>query len=124
MAKQDVRRLKEKELDRWAMAVEHLSMTGDPSAIALLRPFLDDKRAFRTTKLLSLAFGYRVPPLRVCDVSLDAILALLDGSPDAAYRKAGPLPIGRDNLDASYGDLRDRMIADLKERLAERDKGK
>lgn len=123
VARQDVRRLEQEELDRWARAVESLSMTGDKSAIALLRPALDEKQSIRSTKLLAMPVGLPVPPLRVCDVALDAILTLLDGSPDAAYRRAGPPPVGRDNLDAAYADRRDRMIAELKKRLAARDKG-
>jgi hypothetical protein len=72
---------------------------------------------------MSLPLSYRVPPLRVCDVALDATLTLLDGSPDEAYRRAGPLPFGCDSLDAAYADLRDRMIAALKRRLGPGGKG-
>lgn len=124
VVQQGAGRLKEGELNRWATAVENLSRTGDAAAIARLRLSLEDKRAFRSTKFLSMPADWRVPPLRVCDVALDAILTLLDGSPEAAYRQAGPVPVGRDNLDAAYADLRERMITALKERLAVRDKGK
>jgi hypothetical protein len=114
---QDVRRLEKEGLGRWSDAILKLSMTGDRSALVLLRSALDDKRAFASSKFMSLPWGYRVPPLRVCDVALDATLTLLDGSPDEAYRRAGPMPVGRDNLDAAYAELRDRMIAALKKRL-------
>lgn len=123
-ARQNPRGLKPDELERWAYAVDHLSMTGDKTAIALLAPALEDKRAFRSTKRLSMPGGMRVPPLRVGDVALDAILTLLDGSPDEAYRRAEPKPTDRANLDAAYAELRDRMIIDLKKRLAATDKGK
>ena len=66
----------------------------------------------------------RVPPLRVCDVALDAILTIMDGTPDAVYRRAGPVQERRDNLDAAYAALRDRMIAELKKRLAGDEKGR
>ncbi len=41
---------------------------------------------------------------------------------DAAYRRVGPLLVGRANLDAASADVRDRMITQLKERLAVQDK--
>jgi hypothetical protein len=121
--RQDVRRLEPDGLGDWAEAVNSLSMTGDPSAVALLRPALDDKRSFRSSRQLAMPGGVRLPPLRVCDVALDAILTLLDGSPDEAYRRAGPMPVGRNNLDAAYADLRDRMITELKRRPAVGGKG-
>ncbi len=114
---QDVRHLKKEGLEHWADAIMRLTMTGDRSALVLLRPALDDKRTFRTTKNLSLAFGVRVPPLRVCDVALEATLTLLDGSPDEAYRRAGLGPMGPGNLEAFYANLRDAMIVALKKRL-------
>jgi hypothetical protein len=119
----EVRRLEKEELEDWTRAMENLSMTGDQSAIALLSPALEDKRTFRATKFLSMPLDYRMPPLRVCDVALDAILTLLYGSPDAAYRRARRLPDRRGNLDAAYADLRDGMITELKGRLAARSKG-
>jgi hypothetical protein len=64
--------------------------------------------------------------LRPCDCALDAVLTLLDGSPVLAYAKAGfdKLPIMRlgPDLDAALIALRDPMIADLKHRLAAREK--
>jgi hypothetical protein len=123
-ARQNPRGLKVEELERWAHAVDNLSMTGDKTAITLLSPALEDKRAFRSTKRLSMPARMRVPPLRVADVALDAILTLLDGSPDEAYRRAESKPTDRANLDAGYAVLRDRMIMDLKNRLAAPDKGK
>jgi hypothetical protein len=114
---QDVRRLEKDGLESWADAIMRLSMTGDRSALVLLRPALDDKRAFRSTKHLSMLGGAHVPPLRVCDVALEATLTLLDGSPDEAYRRAGPGPVGGGDLEAAYAALRDGMIAALKKRL-------
>jgi hypothetical protein len=124
MVRQDPRKLEADKLERWAYAVNNLSMTGDKEAIALLGPALEDKRAFRSTKRLSMPGGMRVPPLRVGDVALDAILTLLDGSPDEAYRRAQPKPLDRVDVDAAYAGLRDGMIMDLKKRLAANDKGK
>jgi hypothetical protein len=113
----DVRRLEKEGLEQWADAILRLSMTGDRSAMVLLRPALDDKRAFRSTKHLSLPDRVRVPPLRVCDVALEATLTLVDGSPDEAYRRAGLAPVGGGNREAAYAELRDGMIAALKRRL-------
>jgi hypothetical protein len=114
---EDVRQLDKERVGYWADAVMRLAMTGDRSVMVLLRPALADKRAFASTKFMSLPQRYRVPPLRVCDVALDATLTLLDGSPDEAYRRAGTITVGRDNLDAAYAELRDRMILVLKRRL-------
>jgi hypothetical protein len=120
---EDVRRLDKEGVGRWAEAIGRLSMTGDRSALVLLLPALDDKRAFASTRLMSLPWGHRVPPLRVCDVALDATLTLLDGSPDETYRRVGPMPFGGGNLDAAYAELRDRMITALKRRLGPGGKG-
>jgi hypothetical protein len=120
----DVRRLEKEGLEHWADAVMRLSMTGDRSALVLLLPALADKRAFRSTKRLSLPVGAGVPPVRVCDVALEATLTLLDGSPDEAYRRAGPAPVGAGDLDAAYAALRDGMIAALKKRLGPGGKGR
>jgi hypothetical protein len=113
-------------LEAWAYGVELLAMTVDQRAIELLRPALDDKRVFRGTGRLATCPGNPPPALRPCDCALDAVLTLLDGSPVLAYAKAGfhKLPIMRlgPELDAALIALRDPMIADLKHRLAAREK--
>src|SRR5262249_36239140 len=120
---EDVRRLDKEGVGRWAEAIMRLSMTGDRAALVVLLPPLDDKRAFASTPRMSLPWGHRVPPLRVCDVALDATLTLLDGSPDETYRRVGPMPFGGGNLDAAYAEMRDRMITALKRRLGPGGKG-
>jgi hypothetical protein len=105
----------DQELIDWALAAAWLACTGDRAAVESLRPALDDRR-------LVVSPGQNaVPPLtpparRVCDRALQAILTLLDGSPDEAYRKAqSGRPAGED---ATL--LHDRMIADLRRRLDNR----
>jgi hypothetical protein len=102
----------------WALGVADLAKTGDRAVIDLLRPRLDDRRELYA-KPRPDAFG-RVLPHRACDVALQAILAILDGDSEAVYRRASReanVPLGRGN-EAAWDALRDRMIVELKERLA------
>ncbi len=118
--KERVRELPNADLERWATAVSALSMTGDLSVIESLLPGLDDRRAFRSSRRMALASAMRLPPLRVCDCVLDAVLTLLDGSPDQAYHDVAPSILSRveaTDLDSSWASVRDRMIIDLKRRL-------
>ncbi len=119
-----VAELKEDQLSDWAWGAHELGLTGDRSVIASLRPALDDRRAFR--KAGDFAFLPVPPhPLRVCDCALDAILTLLDGGPHEAYRKAGGHALGvfsGKDADAAIAAVRDKMIDDLKRRLADAEK--
>lgn len=119
-----VAELKDDQLSTWALGVHDLGLTGDRSAIALLRPALDDRRAFRKASDFASLPG-TPPPLRVCDCALDAILTLLDGGPHEAYRKAGgkmPGVFPDGDTDAALVAVRDKMIDDLKRRLADAEK--
>jgi hypothetical protein len=62
---QDVRRLEKEGLECWVDAIMTLAMTRDRSAMVLLRPALDDKRAFRSTKYLSLPDRARAAAARL-----------------------------------------------------------
>lgn len=118
-------------LERWEEGVRLWAMTGDGAAVAALRPALDDRRGLRSLKVWAGFAGPLQPPLRVCDAALGAILTLLDGSPDAALRKAAPVQraaaAGRNwqaraaAQEAALNEACDRLIADLKQRLAARD---
>src|SRR5262249_15503563 len=111
-----------RDLDQWEYEAGCLGQTRDPDGVALLRPALEDTRARRSTRRMHLAGGLRLPQLRVCDTALDAILTILDGSPDPAYKKAEfdakVWRRDRGDLDEAANDARNGMIADLKKRLA------
>jgi hypothetical protein len=110
-------RLADHHLANWASAVHHLAMTGDPAAAELLRPALDDRRPLNLLNATQLPGMPRTP--RVCDRAAEAILTLLDGSPDAALRAAAAgRPAAFDR--AAREALWDRVIADLKKRLPAR----
>lgn len=115
---QRVAALKREQLASWASAVRDLSMTGDRSAVGLLKPALRDRRAYQELKHMALAFDMPLPPLRVCDSALAAILTILDGDPENSYRAADlrGLHSGRDTK--ALNAIRDRLIADLERRLA------
>lgn len=118
--RENVRDLPNADLESWAAAISAVSMTGDLSVIESLLPALDDRRGFRSSRRLALASAMRIPPLRVCDCVLDAILTLLDGSPDQAYSASDSLVrlgVAETDLDSSWASVRDRMIIDLKRRL-------
>ncbi len=116
--------LTDKQLLTWATDLHYLAMTGDQTLVAALRPALDDRRAFRKGSDVLSATPMRPPTLRVCDCALDAILTLLDGGTDEAYRKAGvTFAFRRDkDEDAKAAAARDKMIDALKRRLADADK--
>jgi hypothetical protein len=132
----------EREFRAWSNAVDQLVMTGDRRAIAHLRPALDDRRKiFSDDTALKLSSPPTQP--RVCDRAADAILTLLDGGIGKAWQdavKAGPLQANaavgeaRDNAvrqpsmtahlrvaraeEFQYEEIWDRIIPDLKKRLA------
>jgi len=116
LIERNVVEVNEAQLEDWARGVQELGMTGDRSMIAALRPVLMDRRSFRSADLLAGA-DLPLPPLRACDCALEAILAILDGDAHDAYAKAmSVITLVRD--DASHAALRDRMIEDLRRRLA------
>jgi hypothetical protein len=117
LLRQKVSELMPGRLMYWAMAVGKLALTGDKGAVADLKPALDDTRNYAKLEHMAFIPGMRSPPTRVCDAALDAILTILDGGPDDAYRKAGLIGV-RDS--AAAAKIRDEMIAELKKRLSER----
>jgi hypothetical protein len=90
--------------------------------VPLLRPFLDVKTPVRDPAHMALPFAELMPPLRPCDAALEAILTILDGDLDESYktarRETGAAYHGFDGEGKKISALRDRMIADLKKRLA------
>jgi hypothetical protein len=115
----NVAELTVKQLPTWAHELQYLAMTGDRTLVASLRPLLDDRRVFRKSREAVSAIMTRPATLRVCDCALDAILTLLDGNADEPYAKAGLSGFKSWLDDAKVSEFRDKMIADLKRRLAE-----
>lgn len=111
---------------QWVQAVADLSHTNDLDNIELIAVGLDDKRRIPldpNTNQHTLA--KRIPPLRNCDAALDSILRLLDGPIEPVYQALGlHNPSGADvdfaTLQKRFDEARDKMIAALKTRLAER----
>jgi len=102
------------ELSAWDRDVRLLALTGDRRLVEQLRSALDDGRVHCDLRLLNRTPGMRLPPTRICDSALEALLILLDGSPDAAYARAG---WDKRGPDPPYLKVRDQMIVDLKKRL-------
>ena len=127
----------------WAFDAEILAKTMDKQMIPLLEPFLDAKKVARYPKELEYKFDYTYSSLatyRVCDVALEAIvkileeedrfsfkdysdfyladLELVDNQGNAFIAKGSPLL--KELLDLEYVScVRDEMIEDLKNHLAE-----
>jgi hypothetical protein len=107
---------------RWIRDARVLALTHDPGVIPLLRPFLD--RSDPIADIRSISFPRLepryVPALRVCDVALEAILAIdptlgADRAVCAEGTNANPPSI--EDLERGVNAMRDAMIADLKLRL-------
>jgi hypothetical protein len=113
--------LETREKESWCRAVTELARCGDPEVIPRIQEGLADNERVQESKFFANDhFPIPPPPLRVCDSALHAILTILDGSPDGAYRKAGYTPIRRRvDEQAQLDQLRDGMIETLKKRLQE-----
>lgn len=140
--------LSERDLvERWQHAARVLALAGDKTVIPLLRPYLDCRlRVLPPDASIAVDpdFLQYPPPVRVCDVALEAILTLLSDDPCDTYEQAlksrmlsahpgpkpakaiGPAPSPSSTttpapslLDgwAPANQLRDEMIIDLKRRL-------
>jgi hypothetical protein len=109
--------LQPQDLQEWSAAAHELGMTSDGSVVAQLRPALDDRRSWEVISA-TVRPGTRQ---RVCDAALEAILTALDDSRRTAFASAPEAfpPLGGDN-DKAFA-ARDRLIADLKKRLAAMD---
>ena len=101
------------ELFSWSIAAKEVGVVGDRALIPVLTPALDDKRIVHHP----LTAMMTPPDTRVCDAALMAILTILDGSPDSAFKQAGVKywPMERDD-NIRFAAL-DRVIALTKERL-------
>ncbi len=77
---------------------------------------------YKDTRLLAFPLG-RTPAFRACDVALEAMLTIRDGSPQKAYRETQPQypnavgPSGSDR-DEAMQKIRDRVIEKLKQQPA------
>jgi hypothetical protein len=106
----DVRRLDGKDLERWVAAARIWGRTGDPAAVAALRPALDDRRPIGPDS--PFRNGMAAHPDRVCDVAARAIQTVA-GLPEWAELNRFGRP-----TDAEVFAHWDRAIADLKARLS------
>ena len=104
--------------------------THDRDIIPKLAPLLDNKTQICDPKRLSFASAFdnpdlpALPPLRVCDHALEAILTILDGEPNEAYKAAGVISLKEfrigaeiDELSRATSEMRDKMIVTLEKRL-------
>jgi hypothetical protein len=97
---------------------ELLGMTGDPTVINLIRPGLDDQREVRERGPRYALYAPEVlPPLRVCDAALDAILTIRHGEARLGYpsQELASFRHERDflKLDEQFISMRDEMIANM-----------
>ncbi|MHC4402176.1 MAG: hypothetical protein ACYTG0_21110 [Planctomycetota bacterium] len=122
LSKTELDEMTDRELRTWDGTVKMLGLTHDAGMVPVIRPFLDDKTRLVRSESSRLAsyFGVRPPPLRACDVALDAILTILDGSADPAYGKAVESLYPRTFREAEVNKRRDEIIITLKERLSGR----
>jgi hypothetical protein len=119
----ELKQLADKDLEPWAMAAGQLGLVADDSAVALLRPALDDRRVWYRPAPRSVASA--PPPfIRMCDTAWESITRILDGK-----LPAPPLleswKIGwehKERTEAAFVAERDAMIQRLKERLAAGDR--
>jgi hypothetical protein len=131
----------------WKQAVRILVQTGDPQAYSTLCPFLDCRMPVANLDrwVTPVLFPSSVPPLRVCDVALDAVLTLTGYSVGQVYKEAaaergfpshldvwhsapdpprvatsGLVPIPGEppeEIESKMNELRDEVIAELKQTL-------
>ncbi len=115
----------------WAMYVPDLAMTRDKDVLPLLTPFLDHKTQVRDPSLARSGWPGEIPRShRACDVALDAILTILDGNVERAYKEMGIPPASDDKPNTLLRKItveeatawRDKMIVMVKKRLAAMDK--
>lgn len=101
-----------------------LARSRDRALISKFAPYLDDRTKVLDPRLLaSLRLG-SLPPLRVCDAALEAIMMVLDDDVGKVYRKHIKLEFKDvDVLENEFNSVRDQMIADLKTRLAKDEHG-
>jgi hypothetical protein len=123
----DPRKAVDNTLQRWTYMADELRQTRDARVIPLLALGLDDRRKLLKDEELarSSGFGQRSRPQRVCDVALDHLLTVLDGSAEDGYAQSAfganrGLP--KAVTPAEAAEIRDTMITALKTRLAERAK--
>jgi hypothetical protein len=109
------------DVEAWRVmdCLELLGKTRDQALIPLIAPYLDDEARGLNPRFLALITA--MPPLRVCDAALVAILTILDGDAKAA---AVPLPGGKpivrtsiDEREQAADQHRDKLIEQLKRRL-------
>jgi hypothetical protein len=118
----DLKQLADSDLKEWAMAAGQLGLVADDSAVALLRPALDDRRVWYRPVPRSAASA--PPPLiRMCDTAWESITRILDGKLPApplleSWRSYGH----KERTEAAFVAERDAMIERLRERLAAGDK--
>jgi len=75
----EVNDLDQQQLIYWETPVKLLGMTRDKSAVEMLRPFLGSKAIVRTFEHDALLPRLTVPiPARVCDITYNAIMTILD----------------------------------------------
>jgi len=111
----------------WVNEARQLALTRDPAAVALLRPYLKCRERILDLPRCAIAAGYLDypgPALRICDVALDAILALRGEDVSATYAEVRPPSFATEpflrNLttyESALDAARDRLIADLQRRL-------
>lgn len=106
-----------------AYQISLMGHTCDRAMIPRLMPYLDDKTQTIDANQLGLSLDIRLPPLRVCDNALEAILEILDGSPGKGYKDAGfkfsSVRGARPQDVDEITEMRDNMITTVKQRLAE-----
>ena len=106
-----------------AYQISLMGHTCDRNMIPRLMPYLDDKTQTIDVTQPGLSLDIRLPPLRVCDNALEAILEILDGSPGKGYKDAGfkfsSVRGARPQDVAEITEMRDKMITTVKQRLAE-----
>jgi hypothetical protein len=104
----------------WAMDLKTLGETRDRELLPMLTPLLDDKTPLYANPDATHSADGRIFPSRVCDTALEAILTILDGTPDLAYGEAGgvilfEIPVAQ--RDDAMLKIRDKVIVKVKERL-------
>jgi hypothetical protein len=95
-----------------------LARSRDRTLIPKIAPHLDDSTRILDPRFLATAGFGSLPPLRVCDAALEAIMTLLDEDVHVVYRqRVKPDGKGLDALETAFNTARDQMIDDLKARL-------